>query len=185
MMTKFSRWMLYISSYSLLYVLLIFKIFGFRPMENMTLFKSWEFRYHENRMLIFALFFLLLISVTWIASLGKWKNNTRYKRKIEKNISFEMIGFILPYLVSMGTITIDDYGIISNVIIFLVIGIAFVYSEKIYLSPVFLFLGFKLYSNGSDHILSKSSMESINLAIEENSNGVEVRELARNTYIIY
>jgi hypothetical protein len=85
----------------------------------------------------------------------------------------------------MGTITIDDYGIISNVIIFLVIGIAFVYSEKIYLSPVFLFLGFKLYSNGSDHILSKSSMESINLAIEENSNGVEVRELARNTYIIY
>ena len=184
MMTKFSRWMLYISSYSLLYVLLIFRVIGFRPYEKMNLVDTWIQIFSANKPLLLTLSFLFMVSTIWILLFKNWKNNTRYNKKIDKNISFEMVGFIFPYLISMSTITIDGFGVLINVVIYLVIGISFVYSEKIYFSPVFLLLGFKLYSNGVDHILTKKSIDSFNLAVEENLSGVEARELARNIFII-
>jgi len=184
MMTKFSKWMLYLSSYSMLYLLLLVKILGFKNLTNKTLLETWSIKFKDNMYVIIILLVLFIISVVWMNYMTSWESNTRYKRRLDKNKSIEMVGFVIPYIVSMCTIDIDVYGILLNIVLFIVLGIAFVGSEKLYFSPSFLMMGYKLYISGSNYVFCKLSIEQFNLYLEENSNGINARELCKEIYII-
>lgn len=184
MLTKLSKWMIYISSYLLLYVFLIAKII-FSPIENLSLYSSIKEKITGNIHIIFFLGCLFVISVLWTKYMLSWHNNTRYYKRVEKNSTMEMIGFIIPYIISMCTIEIDKYGMLLNLLLFFVLGFAFVYSDKVFLSPVFLLFKYKLYENDLDYILTKESMEEFNLNIEEDPDGTNIRRLCSNVYLKY
>lgn len=128
MLTKFSKIMMYIASYEWLYVLLICRLLFNGKNKMMT-------NARENVVVIILLYALYLISMIWHHLFCKWDMNSRHKGKAENNITYEMLGFLLPYMVSIVTISIDVYGIIVNCAIFIILGIAFVSTDKIYFSP--------------------------------------------------
>ena len=51
------------------------------------------------------------------------------------------------------------------------------------MSPLFLIRGYKFYSVGNQYILSRSSSDSLRVAMRDSSNGIQVREICRGTYL--
>ncbi len=62
---------------------------------------------------------LTFISIVWVLYLKKWKNNRRIKEYMRKDSSIDAAGFLIPYIVSAVCITIDVYGIVVILILFL------------------------------------------------------------------
>jgi len=99
------------------------------------------------------------------------------------NATLETVAFIVPYLMSFVTIDLSMVALVINGFVFLLLDFAFVYSDKIGMSPLFLLRGYKLYAVGNQYILSKLSFDGLRLGIDESVNGIEVREICRGTYI--
>lgn len=157
---------------------------GLSASEGKSLIETWKINIQNNLGIIIVLAIMFALSLVWMIYLTTWKNNTRYKNRVDKNLTIEMLGFIFPYIVSICTIKIDSFGILINIVLFAVIGIAFICSDRVYMSPTFLLLGYKLYTSGSAYVLTKLSLEQFNLALEDDLNGVNVRELSKNVYIM-
>jgi len=184
MLTRFSKWMIYMSSYCILYLLLIIRIFGFSTLGDKTLTETWFFRFESNKVLIISLLVLFVVSIIWTRAIPRWKNNTRVKYRLRKNATIDMAIFLVTFIVPMITIDIDGFGIVLTILLFIFFGVAFVLTDIIHISPVFLMLGYKLYSSETVHILSKRSLEEINLLLDEDIEGIPGRELCKNTYIL-
>jgi len=184
MLSRVSKWMIYISSFEILYLLLLLKIFGFHANEKMSIWETWFTRFLENRCFVITLLALAAISTIWMKCLLRLKNNVLFKGRLNEIHSIEMAGFFVAYVVSMFSIDINEISIIVNVVVFTVLGIAFVHTGLIHASPAFLIRGYKLYRGDFGYLLAKQSLEVINLCIDEHLDGISVRELCRNTYII-
>jgi len=79
MMTKLSKWLLYIASYRPLYVMLAVKvILGMEQKENETFWLSLTFHIKNYFVIICVLAALFIASVICYIKLFKFKNNTRY-----------------------------------------------------------------------------------------------------------
>ena len=134
MMTKVSRWLLYISSYSFGYILIaISDIIGITDRlskeelyKSATLLKRIELIFLEDKILFISLLILFFISVMWLFNFKKWKNNTRIHERMEKNCTIEAVGFLFPYVVSMVLVNVGFYGNLVNLLLFFLLGIIFV-----------------------------------------------------------
>lgn len=183
MLTEFSKWLMYISSYLLLYILLIIKSVGLYPVKGKSYLNHVIDKINENILFIGIMLLLIITSIIWIIYISKMQPNIRKKGKMNGNCTLEMIGYIIPYAVSMITIDIDRFGIVINVGLFIIIGIALVYSEKLYLNPTLLLFRYKVYKFDSSYLISRSKAEEIKLILTEDDNGVEIREISPNLYI--
>ena len=184
MMTKFAKWMLYIASYGLLYVILIVKIFlGMTQDNSMRFAESLYLHLRDNLVVLCTLFVLLIISIIWCLFMFRLSNNTRINKEPTGNATLETVAFIVPYLVAFFTIDINAIALLSNLFVFVLLGFAFVHSDKIGMSPLFLLRGYKLYSVGNQYILSRSSSDSLRVAMRDSNDGIEVREICRGTYL--
>ena len=181
MWTPFAKVLNYISSFLLLYPMLICRIV-FRPDD--TGIGLWEASIKPNMSLIITLFVLFIVSIIWFSSFFRWKNNERIKGTATKNKTFEMAVFFASYVIPMFSISADIAGLVVTVIYFFIIGIAFVMSEDHFLNPSFLLLRYRLYKIGDKNVLARTTIDGLNILFAENTNGISVRELVRNTYII-
>lgn len=184
MATRFSKWMIYISSFEMLYLLLILKMLLRPTMNDTSIINRIMINFIHNRWFIITLVIFLTISEIWIRFMAHWKNNTRIRCRISENKTIEMVTFIFPYMLSFCTIDISDLAFFMNIVLFFILGMAFVGSNKLYLNPMFMIQGFKLYGNESVLTITKLSMEELNRRIDEGKDGVEARELCRNIYLI-
>ena len=169
----------FLSAYLILYPLLIIRVI-FLDKPKISL---WCENIKPNLILIAVLLFFFMISLIWIFSLLRWKNNTRIKGFAKENITFEMMIFFATYIIPLILIDIQWVGLIVSITIFLVFGIIFIASDKHFLNPTFLLFGYKLYRLNDFCVLYKGSIDSLNISLTENQNGISARELVRNTYI--
>lgn len=193
MMTKLSRWLLYNASYILGYILIgiskgISTYSDKRGDEAFQLFSHVEkckSVFQEDVLLYSILGVLTLVGVLWTICFLRWGNNRKIKYRMENDSSMEMIGFLVPYIVSMVTITIDFYSIIVNFIIWLILGIVFTSNNLLRSSPLFFACGYKVYNSDKIYVITKMSREEYNLKLEDNPDGIEARELAKNVFITF
>ena len=184
MMAKIAKWMLYIASYGLLYVILIVKSFlGMARDHSMTFAESFSLHLRDNLVFLCTLFVLLIISIIWHLYMFRLSNNTRINKEPIGNATLETVAFIVPYLADFFTIDLNAVALLSNLFVFILLGFAFVHSDKIGMSPLFLIRVYKLYSVGNQYILSRSSSDSLRVAMRDSSNGIQVREICRGTYL--
>jgi len=154
-------------------------VFPIAPQKNL-----WCDVIIPNFPLLLTLAVLFLLSVIWLLSLVKWENNTRIKGEVKDNITIEMAAFFATYILPLIFIDFDLIGIIISIVIFLVFAIAFIASDKHFLNPTFILFGYKLYRVDDKCVLFRKSMDALKIKLIENKDGVSVRELVRNTYIV-
>jgi hypothetical protein len=137
-----------------------------------------------NLPLLMTLMMLFLSSIFWVSGLLRWKNNVRISGKATENNTIEMAIYIVTYIVPLIFIEMNFIGLVVSMILFVVVGFIFVRSDKDYLNPTFFLFGYKTYKIGDKVILSRNSLDALNISLIENPHGVSAREIVQNTYII-
>lgn len=113
------------------------------------------------------------------------KANERVYSRIKSNSLVDMVGFLGFYVLSLLTIESDYIWIIINIIGYIVVGVFITKSEKIYLCPSYLFLGYILYETEDDHkILVRLSREKYNILLDDSTNGIEAKQLTVTSHLV-
>jgi hypothetical protein len=134
--------------------------------------------------LLMILIVLFLSSIFWMSGLLKWKNNIRISGKATENNTVEMAIYILTYIVPLIFIEMNFTGLVVSMVLFIVVGFILIRSDKDYLNPTFLFFGYKTYRIDDKVILSRTSLDALNISLIESPHGISAREIVQNTYII-
>ncbi len=178
MMNRKSKWGIYIASYLPLFVILILRLL----FDNAS---SVQINWTSNKALIIVLVTLVMLSLFCIISISRIKPTERTYAKIKENRSYEMITFVLPYFISLITFNLDWYGWLIMGCFLIVMGCIIVKSDLLRMCPAFFIARYFLFidENGK-YILSRKSKEEINLFLDEHTNGIEIKPLATNLYIM-
>jgi hypothetical protein len=134
--------------------------------------------------LLMTLIVLFLSSIFWMSGLLRWKNNVRISGKAMENKTIEMAIYIVTYIVPLIFIEMSFTGLVVSTVLFVVVGFIFIRSDKDYLNPTFLFFGYKAYRIDDKIILSRNSLDALNISLIESPHGISAREIVKNTYII-
>ena len=183
MLTKLSLWGIYFASYlvdyGLILVILIYKRIIFCRDNIVPFWKGADIS-GWGILLIFV-----AVSIFINHRVKKIKMNTRVRLIPEKNITHEMMGYLLAQVVAVATTMFIDGWIFINIVLFVVIGFFFVGSNKVYTSPLFVFpLRNKIYESGDSIIITKYSLQGMKIAQEEAADGLEARELTEKVYYV-
>jgi hypothetical protein len=137
-----------------------------------------------NLPLLMILIVLFVSSIFWVSGLLRWKNNVRISGKATENNTIEMAIYIVTYIVPLIFIEMNFTGLVISMVLFVVVGFIFIRSDKDYLNPTFLFFGYKTYRIDDKVILSRTSLDALNISLIESPQGICAREIVKNTYII-
>ena len=67
----------------------------------------------------------------------------------------------------------------------IVVGFFFVKSNAVYTSPLFVVpLGNKIFQSGDDVIITNYSLQEMRMALEDNPDGLEARELTNRVFYV-
>ena len=96
-----------------------------------------------------------------------------------------MTGYLLAQVATVATTMFIDWWILINIVLFVVFGFFFVESRKVYISPLFVIsLGNKIYESGDNIIITRYSMQGMRIEQEDNTDGLEARELTENVFYV-
>ena len=191
MMTTLSCWLLYIASYGIVYMVIAFCIIYNRILEfqKLELFQALSYSeqtiyiLNEEKISLPILFALTIFSIIWSLHLKSWKNNSRISFRMKEDSKIEESAFILQYICTIVTFNFDIYGWIICIFIYCSVGLLFVQSRKLQMSPIFILSRYHILTDGTNKIITRDTVESFNLKLEDQPNGIEVRELAKHVYI--
>ncbi|VTZ89782.1 hypothetical protein [Limosilactobacillus mucosae] len=129
----------FISSYLPLYILLM--INNFNKDKNIAYWVAFV-----------ILLILVIISVLVLYCYLRGKGNKiilTTDEQIDKLKSDSMINYLMAYIVPLATINSDDFigSVITNSILFILIGIIYVKMNLVYLNPVLVLLGYVPYTS--------------------------------------
>ena len=180
MMTKLSQWGIYIASYLIDYILIMMVLIMKNVFGEGT--DSWN---RSDLLTLGVLIILIIFSVVIANCIRKTKPNTRIDDVPEKNITNKMLGYVLAYVLSVATMIFVDWWIPINLGLFIIVGLVFVNSNRVYISPVFVFpLGYKIFQSGEDIIITDYTFQEMRMAQEDNPDGLEARELAERVFYV-
>lgn len=181
MLTNFSKWMIYTSSYIILYPILIVKVLFQGRKEKITYTEKIKLNFSELKEIIFTLIGLIFISMLVIFILKRIKPNSRCKTKLKSNVTYEAASFLIPYIISIFTIDLDWYGWLINIIIYILFGLITILADIVQFCPVFLLLRFRLYKDFNDnYVYSKLSIEQYNQLCIDQIEGIEAKMLTKH-----
>jgi hypothetical protein len=119
-----------------------------------------------------------------MSGLLRWKNNTRINGIVMKNNTIYAASYITTYIVPLVFIEMNLTGFVVSIVLFIVIGAIFIYSDKHLPNPTFFMFGYKTYEIDDKNILFQGSLDMLNIELIESPHGISARELTKNTYIV-
>ena len=180
MMTKLSQWGIYISSYLIDYILIMIVLIMKNFFGNEA--DAWN---RSDLLILGVLIALVVFSIVIANCIRKMKPNTRIDDVPESNITHELLGYVLAYVLSVATMIFVDWWIPINLGLFIIVGLIFVNSNRIFISPIFVFpLGYKIFQSGEDVIITDYTLQEMRMAQEDNPDGLEARELAERVFYV-
>lgn len=133
-----------------------------------------------------GLVILIAFSLFYVRQFMRQRNNTRIKKKVEENAVIENFGFLTANILTVILPTaFSDYGIWMAAIIFVFVGITFIFSNGMQTSPVFMVYGYKTYKCDDGYIITRLSREKINILMEDEQDGIEAREIVKGVYVTF
>lgn len=180
MLTPCSKWMIYSASYLPMYLILLVRVL-LDGIGDMSFEECMRQNLAKHIIVIVILVLLLIISVMTVLSIRKIKPTERIYKRVKDNRTIEMCSFIFPYVISIIAINLDWFGWVINCAIYIGLGVFIITSNKLRLCPAFLWARYKLYVDDNGiYILSRNSIESINLALDDDYNGIEAKRLTKD-----
>lgn len=155
MTTKFSKWILYLSSYIPLYIIFIISDF-FDIYENYELLKvdgQYNFKCLISLSKVNIILIILFISITLISLIllmtiikviGRSSEhiNLYEIKKNNKSINEHILVYILPFI----TVQTNDYKELTIfMLVFVLIGILAVKNDLVYINPILYIMKFNIY----------------------------------------
>lgn len=203
MTTKFSKWILYLSSYIPLYIIFIisnlFDVYGnyeLLKINGQYNFKSLISLSKVNIILIILFISLTLISlillITIINIIGRGSEyvNLYEIKKNNKSINEYILVYILPFI----TVKTNDYKELTIfMLVFMLIGVLAVKNDLVYINPILYIMKFNIYSFKENNysleesiLISKYSIVEIKNFYMNNSSEIVARasKLAEGVYYI-
>ena len=187
MLSGFYQWLLYFSSYGLLFLLYALDVICISVSKNNeNVLFLWKVFYAitDNCVLLLILLSLFVISGIIAFSIKKWKNNTRIYVTATANQTKEVLWMITSFIIPLGVCAFNTYLGLLTLFLLLLIGVIVIRGGYLYSFLVFPLMGYSIYSNSDIKIISKYKMEKMNLLIDESKNGLEAREISKGVYII-
>ncbi|WP_295073736.1 hypothetical protein [Ruminococcus sp.] len=190
-MTKFSNWVIYTASYlplsifqTIRFVVIIIKETN-DTTKHSTILEVIKVQGVSQIIILLLSLLCYLDFIIFAILIHKTNANERIYSRIKNNSLVDMIGFLGFYILSLLTIESDYIWLIINAIGYIVVGIVITKSEKIYLCPSYLFLGYLLYETDDDHkVLVRLSREKYNILLDDSSNGIEAKQLTVTSHLV-
>ncbi len=175
MLTVLSLWLLNVASFGIAYFLLAAEIVILGVIDNqnmgLKLIEKISSVIWANSFILSMLLVLLLFSIIYTFTIKKWKNNCRIRFTVSNESTHEMGYMLASNILPLISIGFNIYVAFVVFMVIWILGIAIVRSGYIYLCPVFLLMGYHLYTDDHGrHVLSKMKIEKFNLYIRDNSN---------------
>ena len=182
-MTKFYKWLLFISSYAPLYVLLAIEIFDFDS-TPVTYVKGVFENVHQLTfwIVIIVLFVISIISVSYFKLISM---NDRRTLIGLKPLNESVLSYLITYVIPLTNMDIASLNsLLVNAVLFLVIGIVYVKSDLIYLNILLILLGFKVYNDSTGNVII-TNYKKDELTVSENTGeSLMCRKIVRGVYLI-
>lgn len=139
-------------------------------------------------------------SVTDVGTFVKTLDDGKVCKEIENlqidKVSFYCLRVVYAVIENFGFLTANiltvilptafsDYGIWMAAIIFVFVGITFIFSNGMQTSPVFMVYGYKTYKCDDGYIITRLSREKINILMEDEQDGIEAREIVKGVYVTF
>ena len=190
-MTKFSNWIIYTASYLPLSILQTIRFIAIIIKEtnsstkHLTILEIIKAQGVSQIIILLLSLLCYLDFILFAIIIHKTSANERIYSKIKNNSLVDMIGFLGFYVLSLLTIESDYIWIIINAIGYIIVGIVITKSEKLYLCPSYLFLGYLLYETDDEHkVLVRLSREKYNILLDDSSNGIEAKQLTVTSHLV-
>ena len=92
---------------------------------------------------------------------------------------------LLTQVIAVATTIYSDWWIPINLALFVTIGMFFVKSRKVHMSPLFVFpLCNKIFQSDNCIFITNYTLQEMKIAQEDNSDGLVARELTNNIYYV-
>ena len=184
MLTNFSKWLFYTASYLPIFLFFLVRLLLDKNDINDSAEKIlWNLK--SNIIPIVILTILIILSILVLYRTHRFSSKERTRKKITKNVTGEIASFFIPYILSIFVLSVDFYGVIIFVIIFILCGIFIIQSDWLRLCPIFLYAGYKLYlDENGNYILCRLKIEEFNQIILDEINGLEVTPLTPKLFLV-
>lgn len=151
-MTKFYKWLLFISSYAPLYVLIAVDNYDFKQTPYVYFNDVWV---NENHLVFWLTIVVLLIVSLLAVSYFKWRSLNDSKMLVGlKPLNENILSYLIMYVIPLTAMDIANVNsLIVNLILFIVIGIVYVNSNLVYLNILLILMGFRVYSDAHDNVI--------------------------------
>ncbi len=183
MLTMLSLWAIYFASYLIDYILILGIIIWKRVLICQT--NGTNFWKGTDLWVWGILVLCILISIYIVRKIKRIRMNTRIKLIPEKDITYEMTGYLLAQVATVATTLFTDWWIIINIVVFLLFGFFYVKSKAVYTSPLFVVpLGNRILQAGDNVLITNYSLQEMRIAQEDSLDGLEARELSNHVYYV-
>ncbi|PLR78335.1 hypothetical protein CU633_05870 [Bacillus sp. V3-13] len=182
-MAKFYKWLLFISSYAPLYLLLALNNYKF----DKTIIENYKEAISTTHKMTFwiVIISLFIISLITVYVLKHISLNQRRKFQGLKPINDSILSYIITYVVPLTVIDIDSVNsMVVNLVLFMIVGIIYVNNDLLYLNILLIFIGFRVYADNDDNKII-TNIEKNELKELTNANmDMLYREVAKGVYLI-
>lgn len=193
MIHRIAKLILFLSSFLPLYLLLIIQNIQIMSENRKVLSKSQfltQFFHNENKSVtIFwiTLFSLITLSIIGIIIFNKYFLNSDgvSERIIVRTIEKEdVLGYIITYIVPILSMDIRSArSLLINFLLFIIIGFFYIKNNQLYLNPVFVIMGYNIYSSEGIVYITKINARKLK-EISREKIFVNVKNVAENIYIV-
>lgn len=178
-MTRLFKTMLFISSYFPLYLLIIVNIL---PFENLNIT---SFSPDRLETIVYVVLVMLsLVSFIPVIYIRKCElNDTINSKKVNKKHG-ETLSYLVTYIIPLLIIDISDPGtLITNIILFMLIGFLYVKSNMIHINILFLLFGWNIYEDSDDRIIITKEKPDYFLRLERSGGNLTVKNFGSNIFL--
>lgn len=165
MLSTAEKWKLYISSYLPLYLLILIK-------EYKQVIDATEFIANPtvSNLFVYLIFTVLLYSIYLIGKIFFGRPTKTYRIKGEfEPVTDSIMSYVMTYIIPLISVDFTEpITLVTNILLFLFIGIIYVKNDLIYLNPL-ISVSHNIYINGKNIVISKFSLEQLKRFEKENT----------------
>lgn len=181
MLTTLSLWGIYFASYLIDYILILV-IYIMKQAAQTDEAVRWK---TDDFLIVGILIAFIAAALLITLYMRNVKPNTRIKAVPDRNITYEMAGGLLAQVFAVATTICSDWWIPINLVLFAIVGVFFVKSKNVHLSPLFVFpLCNQIFQNDKYVFITNYTLQEMKIAQEDNSDGLEARELTNRIYYV-
>lgn len=182
-MTKFYKWLLFISSYAPLYLLLAINNYDFK-LTPVAYFKT---VLSSDPKLYFWIVIVTLFIVSFVA-VGYFKlislNDSRSLIGL-KPMNESVLSYLITYVIPLTAMNVSSTNsLVVNGLLFMIIGIVYVNSDLLYLNILLILFGYRVYNDPSNNVIITNYSKDELTTYMNTGEWVLCRKVVKGVYLV-